>query len=100
MKNGGEGEWEFLWKQFKKSNVATEKSIMLNALGSTREIWLLQRYLEWSLNDKYIRKQDSWYAFISVANNPVGYSVAKEFFESRLNDIHKRYVYLYCCVEY
>lgn len=92
MKHGGEEEWEFLWKEFQKSNVATEKENIIYALGSTRKIGLLKRYLEWSLDEKYIRKQNSFQAFSSVVNNPAGYNIAKEFVENRFKDIRNRYV--------
>lgn len=63
---------------------------MLSALGDTREIWLLQRYLERSIDENYIRKQDSSIVFSSAAGNIVGYNVAREFFYNRIKDIHKK----------
>lgn len=43
IKQGGEDEWNFLWQQYKESNVGTEKNLILGALGCTRQIWLLTR---------------------------------------------------------
>ena len=40
---GGLEEWEFAWEQYKMSQVASEKSTILSALGCTREVWLLNR---------------------------------------------------------
>nr|XP_023023668.1 aminopeptidase N-like isoform X1 [Leptinotarsa decemlineata] len=89
LKHGGEMEWEFLWKQYQNSNVATEKGTLLNALGCTQEIWLLTRYLEWSMNDTRIRRQDSSTVFSSVARNDIGYYIAKNFFYENVNQIFK-----------
>ncbi|CAG9818441.1 unnamed protein product [Phaedon cochleariae] len=89
LKHGGEAEWDFLWKKYQTSNVATEKSTLLNALGCTNEIWLLKRYLEWSLNDTKIRRQDSSTVFSAVARNDVGYFIAKSFFYENVDHIFK-----------
>ncbi|CAG9766839.1 unnamed protein product [Ceutorhynchus assimilis] len=89
LKYGGENEWNFLWHKYKQSNVATEKSNLLNILGCTREIWLLNRYLEWSLDDTKIRRQDSSSVFNSVAMNDVGYFLAKQFFYKNIKQIMK-----------
>ncbi|GLV42082.1 uncharacterized protein CBL_04959 [Carabus blaptoides fortunei] len=90
IRQGGEDEWNFLWQQYRESNVGTEKNLILGALGCTRQIWLLTRYLEWSIrNDTEIRKQDCSRVFSSVSGNPVGFFIAKSFFENHIKDIHE-----------
>ncbi|CAG9861266.1 unnamed protein product [Phyllotreta striolata] len=89
LKDGGELEWDFLWQKYQNSNVATEKTSILNYLGCTQEIWLLSRYLEWSLNDTTIRRQDTGSVFGSVATNDVGYFIAKNFFYENVDKIFK-----------
>lgn len=90
LKYGGENEWNFLWNKFEHSNVATEKNNLLSVLGCTREIWLLSRYLEWSLEDSKIRRQDSNAVFSAVASNDAGYYIAKNFFFDNIEKIFKR----------
>ncbi|CAH1985341.1 unnamed protein product [Acanthoscelides obtectus] len=89
LKHGGADEWEFLWKKFQNSNVATEKNTLLNALGCTQEVWLLTRYLEWSLDDTKIRRQDSASVFGAVARNDVGFYIARSFFYEKIKDVIK-----------
>jgi aminopeptidase N len=90
IRHGSEKEWEFLWGQYKKSNVASEKNTILSSLGCTREIWLLRRFLEWSVTpNSAIRKQDSTTVFAAVAGNDVGYYVAKNFLYTKAKDIYK-----------
>lgn len=92
LKYGGEKEWAFMWNLYHKSNVATEKSTILNSLACTREIWLLRRFLQWTVvHDSGVRKQDSTSVFASVAYNDVGYYVAKEFLHSQVAVVFKRY---------
>ncbi|XP_057659447.1 aminopeptidase N-like [Diorhabda carinulata] len=92
LKHGGESEWELLWKKYQNSNVATEKNSILSTLGCTEEIWLLSRYLDWSLNDTTIRKQDSSSVFGTVTRNNVGYFIAKNFFYNNIDKIHKYFL--------
>ena len=40
---GSTEEWDFAWERYEKSQVASEKSTILSALGCTKEVWLLNR---------------------------------------------------------
>ncbi|XKL66949.1 hypothetical protein PGB90_010369 [Kerria lacca] len=74
---GGQREWEFAWQRYLKSNVGSEKDILLSALGCSRETWILSRYLEWALNETSgIRKQDVVRVFTAVSNNVIGQPLA------------------------
>ncbi|XP_065203828.1 aminopeptidase N-like [Planococcus citri] len=74
---GGEKEWDFAWQRYLKSNVGSEKDILLGALGCSRETWILSRYLDWALNETSgIKKQDVVRVFSSVANNVIGQPLA------------------------
>lgn len=88
LRHGSEKEWTFLWNQYVNSNVATEKNTILGSLGCTREIWLLKRYLEWSISDNSgIRRQDSSTVFSNVARNDLGYFLAKDFFYENIDKV-------------
>lgn len=88
VKMGGEKEWEFIWQRYKESNVGSEKDLLLQALGCTREIWLLSRYLDWALTENSgIRKQDVVQVFSSVANNVIGQSLAFNYFRTNWNKL-------------
>lgn len=43
IERGGVKEWEFLWSEFNKSKVASQKTRILRALGKTRDSVLIQR---------------------------------------------------------
>ncbi|KAH8382722.1 hypothetical protein KR009_004926 [Drosophila setifemur] len=92
VRHGSEEDWEFLWARYLNSNTATEKGTILSSLGCTREIWLLQRYLELCFDPKeLIRKQDSKSAFQAVAYNTKGYPLAKKYFMDNVDAIYKFY---------
>lgn len=91
IREGGDHEWHFLWDRYTKSNVGSEKAIILTALGCTREIWLLQRYLEWTLDESSgVRKQDQTIVFKAVADNDVGLLLAKSFLIENIDAIYKK----------
>lgn len=87
LKVGGENYWEFLWERYQNSNVATEKQQILGSLACVKELWLLQRYLQWSIDPTKVRKQDSTLVFSSVAENEIGYLLAKDFLVKQFHSI-------------
>ncbi|KAK7027939.1 hypothetical protein SK128_026274 [Halocaridina rubra] len=89
---GGEEEWNFAWSQYLKSNVGAEKVKLLSALGCTKQIWILSRYLEMAFApDSGIRKQDAIRVFGAVAGNIVGGPLAWEFLRDKWNMIYEFY---------
>ncbi|XP_074038935.1 uncharacterized protein [Leptinotarsa decemlineata] len=57
--NNIEEDWEFLWNKYQSTEVPIEKKIILEALGCTKNITILKKYLEYSVNDSYgIRTHD------------------------------------------
>merc|ERR1712032_1456097 len=71
ISDGGEEEWDFAWKRYTESTVASEKSTLLSSLGCTKEVWLLNRYLNMSLTAG------------SVARNTVGRYLAFDFIRDK-----------------
>ncbi|XP_068233228.1 aminopeptidase N-like [Palaemon carinicauda] len=84
IKYGGETEWNAAWKRYTQSNVGAEKSDILYALGCTKEIWILSRYLEMAFTpESGIRKQDASAVFKTVAKNEVGRDLAWNYLQDR-----------------
>lgn len=89
LRNGDEHHWDFLWDRYLASNVGAEKTLILSSLGCTREVWILDKYLDMSLDaESGIRKQDMLIAYSSVIANDNGYLLAKKFFFSNIERIH------------
>lgn len=42
VSEGDKDDWEFLWGRFKKSDVAAEQVVILNALGCTKDQKILK----------------------------------------------------------
>ncbi|KAL0133266.1 hypothetical protein PUN28_000801 [Cardiocondyla obscurior] len=78
IRMGGQSEWEFAWQRYLNANVGSEKNVILETLTCTREIWLLNRMLNWAFTENSgIRKQDAVYVFEMIAAvNPAGQSLS------------------------
>jgi len=88
IKHGDTEDWNFLWEHYKNTNIASEKSKVLSALGCSNEIWILSRYLQSILNETSgIRKQDGASVFQIVARNSVGRYLAWDFLRDRWSAI-------------
>ncbi|KAK3860173.1 hypothetical protein Pcinc_033761 [Petrolisthes cinctipes] len=89
---GGEEEWNFAWHQYLESNVGSEKNRLLSAMGCTKHIWILSRYLEMAFSDSSgIRKQDAFRVFGAVASNEVGRPLAWSFLQDNWEAIYEFY---------
>ena len=70
---GDEATWEFVWARYLGSHNANEKLSLLTALACSRQVWILQRFMEMSLTEESgVRKQDGYKIIVAVSTNPVG----------------------------
>ncbi|XP_068460282.1 aminopeptidase N-like [Clinocottus analis] len=53
--SGGREQWEFVWEKFQSSSDPSEREQLQDALSCTKKIWLLNRYLEYTLDPEKIR---------------------------------------------
>uniref|UniRef100_A0A8C7TEK9 Aminopeptidase n=1 Tax=Oncorhynchus mykiss TaxID=8022 RepID=A0A8C7TEK9_ONCMY len=88
---GGAAEWEFGWDQFKAATIAIEADKLRSALACTKQPWLLNKYLEYTLDANKIRKQDATSTIVYIASNVVGQSLAWDFMRDRWNYIFTQY---------
>ncbi|KAJ0170678.1 hypothetical protein K1T71_013450 [Dendrolimus kikuchii] len=92
LERGTVVHWRFILARKQKSNVPSEKVSLLSALACTREVWILNQYLEWSATENNeIRAQDARMAIVKVLQSTVGYYVAKEFIYNRIEDLYLRF---------
>uniref|UniRef100_A0A8C8DAP9 Alanyl (membrane) aminopeptidase-like b n=1 Tax=Oryzias sinensis TaxID=183150 RepID=A0A8C8DAP9_9TELE len=76
---GGQAEWDFAWEKFQSSTDSSERDQLRHALSCTRQTWLLNRLLEYSLNPDKIRLTDVASVVNDVAENPAGQALAWNF---------------------
>ncbi|XP_040893570.1 aminopeptidase N-like [Toxotes jaculatrix] len=76
---GGQAEWEFAWKRYQSSSDTSEKDQLRAALSCTKKIWLLNRYLDYTLNPEKIRLMDVASTIAYIARNVAGQALAWNF---------------------
>ncbi|KAJ8344160.1 hypothetical protein SKAU_G00314890 [Synaphobranchus kaupii] len=88
---GDVAEWDFGWKMFLNASLASEAEKLRSALACTKQPWLLNRYLEYTLDPTKIRKQDATSTIVYIANNVVGQPLAWDFVRTRWDYIFTEY---------
>jgi len=74
---GNVTHWDFLWERYMNSNNANEKVNIMTALACSKEVWILERYLEMALSEESgVRKQDGYRVIVGVSKNIVGRYIA------------------------
>ncbi|XP_076589916.1 alanyl (membrane) aminopeptidase-like b [Chaetodon auriga] len=86
---GGKREWDFIWNKFQSSSDTSEKDQLREALSCTKKIWLLNRYLQYTLNPKKIRLMDAVSTINYIAKNVVGQALAWNFIRANWKYIRR-----------
>ncbi|XP_035275370.1 aminopeptidase Ey-like isoform X1 [Anguilla anguilla] len=89
--SGGELEWDFAWEMMKTSPSDQERKRLAEALACTKHVWILNRYLEYTLNQNIIKPEDFIFTVDVIANNVVGQSLVWDFVVSQWPNIIKRF---------
>ncbi|XP_052084132.1 aminopeptidase N-like isoform X2 [Mytilus californianus] len=91
IRYGGVEEWDFAYKKYKTSNVATEKAVLLLSLSCSRDVWVLSRYLKYTLMPEEIRKQDAVSTIVYISRNTIGRSLVWDFVRGNWDFIFNEY---------
>ncbi|CAG5958338.1 unnamed protein product [Menidia menidia] len=76
---GGKKEWEFAWGEFQRATDPSEKEQLEYALSCTRKTWLLNRFLEYTLDPEKIRLMDVASTISHISENVAGQLPAWNF---------------------
>ena len=89
---GNVTHWDFLWERYTNSNNANEKVNIMSALACSNEIWILERYLEMSINEESgVRKQDGYRVIVGVSRNTIGRYLAWNWIRQNWADLSAYY---------
>lgn len=89
--NTGLDEWQWLFNKFLNTTDASEKSKMMFALAGSTQTWILNTYLEYSLDSSKIRSQDAVSVIVYVASNPIGKYLAWIFVQNNWNALFQMF---------
>ncbi|NWQ94769.1 AMPN Aminopeptidase, partial [Burhinus bistriatus] len=88
---GGVDAWDFIWKRFQEATVVSEADKLRTALSCSPHPWILNRYLQYTLDPKKIRKQDATATINSIASNVVGQPLAWDFIRGNWKTLFSQY---------
>ncbi|NXF91944.1 AMPN Aminopeptidase, partial [Eubucco bourcierii] len=88
---GGEEAWQFIWEQFRNASVVSEADKLRTALSCSPHPWILNRYLQYTLDPTKIRKQDATSTINSIASNVVGQPLAWDFIRGNWKTLFNQY---------
>lgn len=89
LETGGEQMWNFAWQRFINANVGTERELLMQALGCTKEMWLLNKYMTMAITpDSEIKKQDAILVFRAIGSRIVGQTAGMRFVISKWSEIN------------
>ncbi|NXS87519.1 AMPN Aminopeptidase, partial [Erpornis zantholeuca] len=88
---GGEDAWDFLWDRFREAHVVSEADKLRTALSCSPHPWILNRYLQYTLDPAKIRKQDATSTINSIASNVVGQPLAWDFIRGNWRTLFSQY---------
>ncbi|NWU68282.1 AMPN Aminopeptidase, partial [Pterocles burchelli] len=88
---GGEEAWDFIWDRFREATIVSEADKLRTALTCSPHPWILNRYLQYTLDPTKIRKQDATSTINSIASNVVGQPLAWDFIRGNWRVLFTQY---------
>ncbi|CAG0920565.1 unnamed protein product, partial [Notodromas monacha] len=90
---GASAEWDHAWTHYTRTAYASEVSNMIVSLACTKEVWLINKYLEITvqLENSTLRRHDTEDAFSYIATNVIGTPFAFNFLKSRWDEVMAAY---------
>uniref|UniRef100_H2Y902 Aminopeptidase n=1 Tax=Ciona savignyi TaxID=51511 RepID=H2Y902_CIOSA len=77
--NGGSDEWDFIWGRYQTEGDSHEKSALQSALACTKQLWIIQRYLEYTLDSTLVRNQDAYSVYVGLCGNDYARDLTWDF---------------------
>lgn len=90
IKYGGEAEWNYMFSKYMSTINPAEKNSFMYALTKSSELKILERYLKLTLDDKYVRSQNTPQVISMIARNTVGTKLVRNFVKGNWERLLKR----------
>ncbi|CAK8674728.1 unnamed protein product [Clavelina lepadiformis] len=89
--NGGSEEWDFAWEKYKNESNSQEKAKLEYSLACTRTPWIIRRFLDYVLDDTYVRRQDASSIFQDLCYNEYARDMTWDFIRQEWDFIYNVY---------
>ncbi|PAA90945.1 hypothetical protein BOX15_Mlig022581g1 [Macrostomum lignano] len=84
-------EWDDFFDFTKTVSHPGTQNDMFRGLACSNDPLILNRYLEFAMNESKVRKQDMAYVFASVAANPKGLEIVWNYLRTNWNTVKKKF---------
>jgi hypothetical protein len=88
---GSINDWEFLLNEYVKEKDLKMKIILQDALSKTRDMNLLERFLNYQLNETIVNRQDCLNGISYAVENIYGYYFTWNFVKKNWNKLYEKY---------
>ncbi|XP_046435909.1 glutamyl aminopeptidase-like isoform X1 [Neodiprion fabricii] len=88
---GGEAEWNTMFDKFVNETDSTEKLKLMYGLAGIKSVWILNKFINLAIDEKYVRSQDYFTCINNIAANPVGAPLVWDWIRENWEILVKRY---------
>ncbi|XP_014663500.1 PREDICTED: glutamyl aminopeptidase-like [Priapulus caudatus] len=89
--SGNNGDWDYLFEYAQRTLVASDRHTVYDALATTKEPWLLQRYLNYALNGTVLKKWDFSRAIGALGHGLLSRTISFNFMLSNWKTIEDKF---------
>jgi glutamyl aminopeptidase len=86
-----ERTWDTLWRRYVNSTSMHEKNSLLDALAQTKQLWLIQRYLEYCWDSTKGHASDFFKSMEYLSSNPIASSHLWDWTREHYEEINDRF---------
>ncbi|XP_002734773.1 aminopeptidase N-like [Saccoglossus kowalevskii] len=79
--HGTVDDWDVMWSRAQNAQSPDEETIIMTSLTASRVPWVLDRYMQWSLNVSIVPQSLNWAVFQNIGTNIYGHFVAMDFID-------------------
>lgn len=91
VESTGDAAWRTVWDRYLATTSGQEKDHLMYALAQTTQLWLVQRYLDYTFNTTLIRSQDFFTVISYLGSNPVANRYVWEWTQANYDYLEKRF---------
>jgi len=88
---GNEVQWDFLWSKYQTETNSQERSKLQYGLTCPQEAWIITRFLDYTLDTNYVRKQDADRIYENLCYNEYARDLTWDFIRTNFDYIYEVY---------
>jgi hypothetical protein len=90
---GTSKEWEFLSNEYDREKDFKMKILLQEAMSKTKDLGLLERFLNNQMNETKVNRQDCLIGITSAAKTLYGYNFTWNFVKNNWNKLYEKYIW-------